>query len=234
MNVSSVGIDLMELDMTDVETQVMDTEIPGMDSTPEASPETRKRKLASQQDIGKYLLHLRLPEHIKIRAADIRRKMTLPTKRCSNLDKLIFYCVYNSYIELKETFLPEELANICGVNCKDISKILRMFPSVATKYVSPIDDKSAVDYISEIFGILKTGLHPSQLPSIISLSKRIIDKAGERLDQFPENVAVAIILYYMDLNGICYNINDINIMGRRVAISTISTLKKRIETIDNS
>lgn len=190
----------------------------------------RRRRKMSQQDIGKYLIPLRLPEHIKSKAAEIRRKMKLPMKRGNNLIKLIFYCVYNAYIEVKENFTIDELSNICHVDSKEVAKILRMFPAVATGYSPPIDDKCAVEFIPELFDAMKTHLHPSHIKEICYMADRILSKSGELLDQdkLPENIAIAMILYYIDLNGICYEVN------RAFGTSTILTIKKTIGTIDNS
>lgn len=189
-----------------------------------------RRRKAPQQDIGKYLTPLRLPEHIKVKAAEIRRKMKLPMKRGNNLIKLVFYCVYNAYIEVKENFIIEDLSNICHVDSKDVSKILRMFPAVATGYSPPIDDKSALEFIPELFDAMKTHLHPSHVNEICHMADRVLRKSGELLDQekLPENIAIAMILYYMDLNGICYEVS------RTFGSSTIMGIKKIIGTVDNS
>lgn len=191
--------------------------------------ETRKRK-NKEQDIGKNLEPLRLPEEIKIRAAEIKRmRMDVSTKRGSNLNKLIFFCVYNAYEELGITFDKIEIADICGINSKDIPKILRMFPEISTGYKAPIDDKSALYYVSNLFYITK--LHKSKLQDVINLAHRILSKPQCNFEAFPENVAIGIILYYMDLNGVTYDINEIIV---RYAISTINAIKKIIAVIDNS
>ncbi len=188
-----------------------------------------KKRRTKGQDIGKYINVLRLPEEVKIRAADIKRtRMNVPTKRGSNLNKLIFFCVYNAYEELGLKFDKHEIAELCGVNAKDICRILRMFPEISTGYKAPVDDKNPLYYIPILFDITK--LHRSKLPDIISITERILYNKHYNIDAFPETVALGIILYYMDINGIPYDINEIS---KKYAISTITTMKKNISIIDN-
>lgn len=182
--------------------------------------------LKKQQDISKYLLNLKISDDIKLKATEIRSKMSVGCKRGNNLNKLVFYCVYWAFIELNESLIIEDLANTCGINPKDVAKALNAYPSVNTGYFPPTEDKDASEYIPKYFHISR--LHTLELEKILTLYRKIAAGAGILDNYKPQDVAVAMIYYYMDINGILTD------SGKTSAQSTVNLIKKKLGTLDNA
>ena len=207
-----------------------------MDNTPQI------KKIRKEQDITPHINRLKLPEEVRIEAVNIKRKMQVSGKRAGNLNKLIFFCVYCACMELDVVFTPNELARICSIDDdrKEINKVFKMFPSAVTGYSPPDDNKSPLDYVKSYFRLSK--LHESELENVIELSKTILEKSKNLEssiyskatieDEFPQNVAISLIIYYLNINGLQLNYNSNEVDG--ISWSTVSGIVKRITIIDNS
>jgi len=199
----------------------------------EKSNEVVLNKKIKKQDINLRLGSLKIPDHVKQRASDIKNSMNINMKRGNNLNELIFVCIYSACLELNENINIDELINICDIKHKNISKIIKKFPSVSTGYTIPIENKSPLDYVKEYYYITK--LHKSQLNDILLFCNQIIKKSEDiniqsLSDDMPQNVATSLLLYYMDLKGIKYNMD---IIPKFVTISSLDNIKKCIGYIDN-
>lgn len=196
---------------------------------PELSYNIKSIKPTNTHSIIKQLECINIPERIKDKAEEIRKKMNIKTRRGANLKYLIFFCIYNAYIELDETCNILDITKLCGIQFKDINKALKAYPYVKTGY-KPIDDNNGpIQFINTFYHL--TGLHLDQKSELIDLIKRIIYKSPDLDDDnSPQLVALGTMMYYLELNGIDKKI-DVNLVG--YSINNVIAMKKKIEQIIN-
>lgn len=175
-------------------------------------------------------------------ADSIFQKMHTRTRRGQKRKQLIFFCVRSAYDNLKIVKDPYELADICEIDHSEITEAFSMCSPVQTGYTPQIIVYSPVQYIPIIFTRVQNALQAGvkfpedTLDQIIEIANEIIsvDKDGQNslLDEKPQMVAAAIVLYYIEINGI--------ILDRKMykelfntTYSTITKLKSQVEEAYN-
>ena len=189
---------------------------------------TRKADRSITSDLEK----INLPDDVKIVAADVFRKLITSTKRGRRRKKLLFYCIFVAYIELKQPMEPKTIAELVGISSTEMTKAFSMCSETQTNYKTPIIRWKPLDFIPEY--IEKLGLDADCLDDVNKLADDILNKDPDLYESYPQVVAGGIIMYFMYINGVV-NI-DKKLFAKVLMRSemTISKMFKRIAQVHSS
>lgn len=136
-----------------------------------------------------------------------------------------FFCIYNACKNIGRPQVPKTVANIVGLPYNKISKAVKKFP-----IINGPTHTSFVDFIPTYCE--KIGIDDNTVVSIQDLGRSILVKCRELDDEFPQNIAVGMIVYYLAISGVEI---DRKAFSKKVQLSevTISTIHKKIVNIDN-
>lgn len=166
-------------------------------------------KKISDKSILPDLNNIEITDDIKQKSLEIFQKMGSPSRRGNRRKLLIFDCIYHAYKELGYNKNPIEISTLLGLDKNKITKALSMYGAIHTKYQisEEIEERvTPITFIYQYFNL--TGLNDNNIIPLIQLTEEILQKDSKLYDDhFPQEVAVAIIMYYMTINGIKYNIN---------------------------
>ena len=171
-----------------------------------------------------------ISDEIKEKANEIYTKLEISTKRGGRRKKVVFFCLFQAHRELDIPCDPRVLAKTVGIGANDISRAFSMCSPIETGYY-PISKKFHFeDFIPTYYHL--TGLSRLNLGDVMELSEEISDKCQSIRDELPQTVAAAILMYYMDINGVSCNFDFSKAVNRSEV--TLNQMKKRIENIHNS
>jgi transcription initiation factor TFIIIB Brf1 subunit/transcription initiation factor TFIIB len=195
-----------------------------------------------ERSIRAELDKLELPQDIKITADEIFHQMKTGTKRGDKRKQMIFHCVRNAYIihGLKKD--PKQLADICGIDYSKITKASSMCSQVQTGFISPIIEDSPIDFIHDMFDNINKVIESQisfadgTVDKIIKMGEEVLkndmEDDGDLSDEKPQMVAIAIILYYLEIMGITINQDKYKELFK-TTFSTIKKLKIKVEVAYN-
>lgn len=173
-----------------------------------------------------------IPADIKNRADAIFNKMTYRVHRGNMRKKLLFYCVYNAYIESDITIDPISLGHMFELKPGEVQKCDSIFSPLQTGYYPKPKITSPIEYIPSY--CKKMGLTSQAEVEIISIAQDIMKKDPDLRQQNPQTVAAGFLKYYIVTNGITVPDSSLfrTVTGRSNV--TIESMYRKISTIDNS
>lgn len=171
-----------------------------------------------------------IADHIKEKANDIYTKLEISTKRGGRRKKVIFFCLFNAHRELNIPCDPRVLANAVGIESNDISKAFSMCSPIETGYYPRNKRFTYMDFIPIYYHL--TGLSTLNLSDVEELGREISEKHSSIWDELPQTVAAAILMYYMEINGVTCTFDFSKTVNR--SEMTLVQMKKQIESIHNS
>lgn len=177
-----------------------------------------------------------LPDDVKNRAIKIYFSMNISTHRAKKLKKVIFCCTFAAFHELGQKPDPKLVAKICGISEKEMGDALKICRENITGYRFPDTNTSPLDLLPNYY--IDLGLNPCNYHLLEAMSKRILEskEAYEILDMTPQNVAAALLQYFIEINGITFEGQDTKEkIAKIVNISnmTITNIVTKITIIDN-
>jgi transcription initiation factor TFIIIB Brf1 subunit/transcription initiation factor TFIIB len=164
-------------------------------------------------------------------ANDIYQQLNLTTKRGRQRRKLIFYCVIKAYRELGIVCDPKVVAKEVGIKTTDINKAM----NIGNEYSRLSGNNNngfyhkPQDFIPEYCKQLMIPEDCTQ--DILRLTSNIIEKQPSILENYPQILAAAIILYYLTTHGVNIDIEEFSRMFLRSPV-TIQKLVKVIADVD--
>lgn len=152
------------------------------------------------------LQRLPLPDPIRATANDIYVRLSedTGTRRCTVRRKLIFFCVYNGYLENGEVPDPVQIAKLVGVSPAAISNALKHFSFPRTSYRIRKVATRPTDLLPQYARIL--GLREDAVDDLLTLAARCTDHAAFA-KMMPQPVAAGVLRYYMELQGVPVDID---------------------------
>ena len=171
-----------------------------------------------------------LPEEVKREAQVIFNSMKVPTKRGTKRKRLLFFCINQAYVNLKQPKDPKMIANQLGIKSTDISKSSSMCSSSQTGYKPVPTFYHPIDFIPDYMKAV--GLDESCVESVKKLGHEVLQRAPDLTDEYPQVVAAGLLLYYMIIHGITVNRKEFAGKVLRSEM-TISKMYKRISEIHN-
>lgn len=185
------------------------------------------------------LKRLEVPDDVRMEAESIFQKLETKTKRGKRRKKLLFYCIFKAYKNLKQPKDPKVIAEMVDIPQREIKKAFSMFSAAQTSYSSRAVFHSPSEFIPEYHKSL--GLSEDCLPDIIDFVEEILEldqkiKSNSKLSEdYPQVVAAGILLYWL-INKQSMNVNKKHYTSQIVRRSemTISKMYRRIGEIYNS
>jgi transcription initiation factor TFIIIB Brf1 subunit/transcription initiation factor TFIIB len=190
---------------------------------------------SGERTIRPDLVKLGLPVNIINEASNIYQQMTVGTKRGNCRKMLLFFCAFSAHNKLKIPVDPTRLANMCGLDRSSISKSLSMYSSVHTEYETPLVHHHPTEYIPKYYE--KLASIPITFPSgalehIKSITDEVLERDSELLEEKPQTVAAAILVFYLQINGCTLDKSKYrSIFGR--SDMTINKIKKKVSKAYN-
>ena len=184
----------------------------------------------TDKSITQDMTELSVPSDIKEKANEIYTKLEISTKRGGRRKKVIFFCLFQAHRELNIPCDPRILANIVGIKTNDISKAFSMCSPIETNYYPPRKRWNFMNFIPIYYHL--TGLSSLNLADVEEMAMDISKKCPIIQDELPQTVAAAILMYYMEINGVSCTFNFSKTVNR--SEMTLIQMKKRIEGIHNS
>jgi transcription initiation factor TFIIIB Brf1 subunit/transcription initiation factor TFIIB len=182
------------------------------------------------KSMWKEMEYLDIPETIKQKADEIYVILSHMTKRGNRKKQLLFFCLYNAYIEMRQPQDPKSIAKMIGLTQSEITKAFTTYADYQTGYkprqitITPFD--LIPKYCKEL------NLTKEIQEEILNFAKNILNKDPSLYQTFPQKVAAGIIKYYLSIGGIEINRSQ---YSQIIDLSevTINTMYKRIASIDN-
>lgn len=194
---------------------------------------------SNDKSIREELMALKLPDDIIDTSEKIYKKMQIGTRRANKRKQMIFHCVRTAYNYHKIPKDPKDLADICGINYSEITKASSICSPIQTNFQTPIVFYTPTDFISDIFTRLQKFLESDiefsdeTCDYIIEISKAVIEEDPDLLDEKPQMVAAAIVLYYLESHGIKIDRKRYAALFKSSDM-TINKLKKQVEIAYNN
>ena len=190
---------------------------------------------ANRQTIRPDLENLDLPLEIINKADEIYCDMQAGTKRGNRRKQLIFFCVLTAYNQLGIAQDPVKLANICGIKPSDMSKALSMCSSVITNFETPLVRYVPKDFIEGYYEKLSKFLtfEDDALDDIYFMAEEIMAADKELMDEKPQTVAAAILVFYLNLQGYAIEKDKFKIIFGRSDM-TINKVKNKVADAYNT
>lgn len=164
--------------------------------------------MTSTKTIYDELQRLDLPESIRAHANDIYARLAgdTGTRRCSVRRNLIFFCVYNGYLEAGEVRDPVEIAKLVGITPNMIAHALKQFSYPLTSYRIKNVTTSPCDLIEQY--ARQQGIREDLMTHLRDLCARwTAAPVFSRMK--PQPVAAGVLRYYMELNGLPLDIDQL-------------------------
>lgn len=184
---------------------------------------------SNERSIRSDLEKLNLPSNIVNIADRIYQDMDVGTKRGKRRKMLLFYCSFTAYNQENIPVDPIWLANICGIERSSISKALSMCSPVTTNSDNLIVQHHPKDFILTFYEKLKQWVvfPENALDEIYDMMNDVLENDGSLVDEKPQTVAAAILVYYMKNNGYSIEKESYNTIFRRSDM-TINKVKKKV------
>ena len=171
---------------------------------------------------------LPLPPDVKREAGDIYLKMNHDKKvnRGKCRKRVIFYCVFFAFINTHKPKIPTAVARLCDITKDDISKAFKVCNPIKTGYYPPKTIIPALDWIRG--HIEEVGLSGDCYDDVYEFAESIL-AADPKLDEdnFSQDVSIAIISYYITLQG--YNASKMHL--EEIVDKSATTINKIISTV---
>jgi len=155
---------------------------------------TINKKNNRDESFIKELNELTFEEEIIAEAFNIYKSMILNIKRKDNRLALKVFCIYNAYRNLGITKDPYKIAEKIGLENANLTKMFKIFSYENTGYKMKEMIISPLGYIKEYYEY--TGYIVEQIDNLNNFAKIIID-SGKLDNEYPQNVAVGIVIYYV-------------------------------------
>ena len=186
-----------------------------------------KKSRTILKDLSKYILS----EEIKFAAELIFKKMRVGIKRKNARKKLLWYCVYNAYLELGIPIAPETLAQMFDLKNTDMPKASNMYSNLQTGYEPPEKETLPEELVPQYCS--KMELSEECSDDIIDLIRRVTSNIEFPKNIVPQVTAGASIKYYMDTNGIKPSDKGLLYKIIRRSEVTLTPIYDIISSIDN-
>lgn len=189
---------------------------------------------AVEKSIKKDMQNLSFPDEVKNKAEEIFEELGSPTKRGKRRAQLVYFCINIAYKKLGQPQDPKWIAKIIGLKQSEITKANSMFAEIHTGYKIPQIKLTPMDLIPRYCKDPDLGLNlsPDIISAIVDFAKVIVMKDEDLSETFPQKVAAAIILYYLEIRGtkIC---REKYAEAIQLSKPTIDRMVIRIASIDN-
>lgn len=155
------------------------------------------KRLSIMQDLASHAL----PEDIKQNADSIYRRMGCPTRRKNVRQQMLFWCVYNSYLEFKRHVDKERMGRVeFGLSDKNIKRTSSIFSATQTGYDPPDVIVHPHDYVPAMCEAV--GLDDSTVPLVHSYFDYLLKVYPDLSERKPKTAAAGMFQHYLETHGV--------------------------------
>ncbi len=174
---------------------------------------------------------------IKQRAQRIYQKLGPRTHRGNKRKQLLFYCMYSADLEyhaenpeLQEDSNPLVYQKMLGLSHGEVRKAMSIFSEAQTGYRPQTGKANPLGMIRGY--CLEHHISEEMVEPIKIIGEKILRKAPELMEEYPQTVAAGLIKYVLEGMGEL----DPEEFAKTVTLSqaTITSMCKKIEKIDNA
>ena len=165
-----------------------------------------------------------IEEEIRLEAREIYKKMKVKHFRTEKRKMLLFFVINEAY---KTRRIPKDargIANLVGLNPKEINRVYTTFSQSQTGYRPVLEMDTPQGLVSDL---AVTVLQPESIPVLRDFSTSIVAKAPHLLQKYPRDVAIALIYYFMSING--YEVKESDFAEKYG--TTVQTIKNLCDEI---
>lgn len=193
---NALTVDLSNLDLKFLNFQNIDSIEESIEAETLVSPTYIKLKKKTKDDLFfDEIKKLPFGDDIIKEAYDIYLRMTLSIKRKNNRVYLKFFCIYNAHLKLNKIKDVKHLARTMGIDPAELNKVFKMFSYENTEYqISESVDLTPLNYLTYYYKF--TELRMDEVERVCAFGEEII-KRQDFEGEFPQAVAIAIIIYYV-------------------------------------
>jgi transcription initiation factor TFIIIB Brf1 subunit/transcription initiation factor TFIIB len=172
------------------------------------------------------LRHLKLPEKVVGVANDIFMSINTKNKKGNKRKELIFYCVYNAYMDLGMIVDPINVAREIEIKRESIPK------AINTNFEGYKPGNRVIRPTSLIKEyVIRLDLE-CYLDEIGALGEFICSKTDAFEEEYPQKVSAAIIQLFFELNGIVID-NKMFVTKLNTTETTINNILKELRRVYN-
>jgi len=198
------------------------------------SPEKKVKKIKNpEKSIRGFLEDLQIPDDVKDQAELIYTKLHISQRKRKKRLLVVYYCLYNAYKVLGLSYVPNLLADMVGIDRKDISKAISSCFPLQSGYYPPQVQRSACDFIPQCIEVLNLDLMLAD--EVVDLYNQVMKSDRSRLltEKPPQSVAAGMIMYFSSTRGFSI---DREQFSRLVGVSefTLDTITKLIIHVHNT
>lgn len=162
----------------------------------ETSVVKSSKRLSILPDLAAYPF----PDEVKENADSIYRRMGCPTKRKNVRAQMLFWCVYNSYLECKRHVDKERLGRQFGLPDKNIKRTSSIFSPLQTGYHQPDVETRPHDFVPDMCEAV--GLDASTVPAVHEYFDYLMKVHPPLAHSKPKTAAAGMLQHYMETHGI--------------------------------
>ena len=178
---------------------------------------------------------LNLPKDIINESIKIYTSKKKGTFRSNNLKLYEFSCVYKACMRLGKVPIPEDIAIICGINPKEMSKALKLSRESQSNYHFKDCHTHPLDILELFYNKTSLPEHYNYDDGMKLLAQEILStEEGKRLikQNTPQSICIALIQFYAQNNGIQDKNSTNKSFIKELTGKTSMTISKVVTDID--
>jgi|LSQX01.1.fsa_nt_gb transcription initiation factor TFIIIB Brf1 subunit/transcription initiation factor TFIIB len=159
-----------------------------------------------ERSLHKDMEHLAIPDDVKQKANQIYQSVPIGTKRGNKRRQLVYWCIFNAFLELGYQKNPKEIAQLVGIKPNEITKANSAYSEIQTGYrsVGRVVEFSPIHFIPQYCH--KLSLDESYIEQTMTFTKSLLQRSPSLLDKTPQAIAAGIIIYNLGMLGV--NVNN--------------------------
>lgn len=172
-----------------------------------------------------------IPDDVKEKSYEIIHKIEKIPKRRKKRRQIIFYIIYNCYLNLGYPVHSQSLGKKLGLSRGDISQTIGLFKELDLDFDLNVKTQEADNYL-KIF-CNKCNFNEEFKDEMICFYENIIRKEPDLKEETPLILASGIFKYFLMMKGIEYEKNNDFVKITKVSKATTEIYYKKISKIDN-
>jgi hypothetical protein len=177
----------------------------------------RRRK---EKDDLEDMMKFSIPIEIKDEARRIYSQIKMSTRQ-GRRKQLLFFIIYEAYMSLNIVVDYVYVAEIVGIPISDAKEAFNDFSEARSGYKSPLRDIQASDLIPNIARIT---VGDGMVEECVRQAEEIIKKIPALKGRFPRDVAIVVVYYIMEINGMDVD-RDLYIKRMQISTPTFNSIR---------
>lgn len=183
------------------------------------------KTISTDKSIHEELTSINLDEDVVQEALKIYDELGLTVRRGKKWQMLLFHCIDTAYIRLGDPQDPKDICNLLNIPIAVASKVQsELLNESKNNIIYVTADVFVYSYYSRLNSTVD--IDESDLEKMLSISMYVQDK----IDDYPQVIAAAVIQYYCNMTGKQYDKKLIEQMVHK-SQPTISKIVKKVSSV---